>query len=246
MSTIAVGDIHGNLLALDDLLDRITKEIGPADTVVFLGDYIDRGPDSKGCIQRILDFQVSVAARVVALLGNHEEWMLRTHEDYTRHSWLLGMEGFATVRSYSPGAADRLREEADELGPRMVLERVPLSYELFFQAVPYEHIAFLKNLKTFCRTPDAVCVHGGLNPKGGPVEVQLSDDLTWGGDGFPQEYKGEEFVLYGHADHPVIDENGWPHPRILGRTYGLDTISKGVLTTFRLPERLVLQSNRFE
>ena len=48
MSTIAIGDVHGNLAALDDLLNRITMEVSADDTVVFLGDYIDRGPDSKG------------------------------------------------------------------------------------------------------------------------------------------------------------------------------------------------------
>ena len=88
MSTIAIGDVHGNLAALDDLLNRITMEISADDTVVFLGDYIDRGPDASGCIQRIIDFRRAGKGRVVTLLGNHEEWLLRTHEDYTRHSWL--------------------------------------------------------------------------------------------------------------------------------------------------------------
>src|SRR5881628_2129416 len=123
MSTMAIGDIHGNLLALNDLLSLITTDLGTEDTVVFLGDYIDRGPDSKGCIQRILDFQLSVKARVVALLGNHEEWLLRTYEDYTRHSWILGMEAFETIRSYSPPAATRLREGAEKMGLRMVMDR---------------------------------------------------------------------------------------------------------------------------
>ena len=78
MSTIAIGDIHGNLRALEDLLSRITPELNAGDTVVFLGDYIDRGPDAKGCIQTILDFRRTTNGRVVTLLGNHEEWMLRT------------------------------------------------------------------------------------------------------------------------------------------------------------------------
>jgi serine/threonine protein phosphatase 1 len=46
MATIAVGDVHGNLQALNDVLDQLRDEAGPSDTVVFLGDYIDRGPDS--------------------------------------------------------------------------------------------------------------------------------------------------------------------------------------------------------
>src|SRR5262245_47582642 len=147
MSTIAIGDIHGNLAALDNLLSRITPEFAAEDTIVFLGDYIDRGPDAKGCIQRILEFRLTAKGRVVTLLGNHEEWLLRTYKDHTRHSWLLGMEGFPTVRSYSTTAADKLREAAEKAGPRLVLERVQLPYELFFEAMPAEHITFLTSLQ---------------------------------------------------------------------------------------------------
>ena len=226
-------------------MNRISKELGAEDTVVFLGDYVDRGPDSKGCIERIIAFQSDVKANVVALLGNHEQWLLQTYCDYTRHSWILGMEAFETIRSYSPSAARRLREEAEKLGPRLVLDQVALPYEIFFDVVPEEHLAFLNSLKTFYRTTDAVCVHGGMNPDGEPVEEQRSEDLVWGTEGFPDLYKGDDSILYGHADAPVLDEKGWPHPRVVGRTYGLDTISTGVLTALRFPKEAIFQSNRF-
>ncbi len=90
MSTIAIGDIHGNLRALEDLLNRIIPHICSDDIVVFLGDYIDRGPDSKGCIEAILSFRDSYSGSVATLLGNHEQWLMRTYEDNTSHSWLLG------------------------------------------------------------------------------------------------------------------------------------------------------------
>src|SRR5262245_12208114 len=67
MATIAVGDIHGNLAALSDILDQIRNAVAPTDTVVFLGDYIDRGPDTKGCVDAILRFQHAVTAEVVCL-----------------------------------------------------------------------------------------------------------------------------------------------------------------------------------
>src|SRR6476659_4786 len=105
MATIAVGDIHGNLPALNDILSQLRGEAAAGDTVVFLGDYIDRGPDTKRCVDAILEFQQEVSARVVCLRGNHEEWLLRTRRDDRRHSWLLGMEAFDTIRSYSPEAA---------------------------------------------------------------------------------------------------------------------------------------------
>ncbi len=246
MATLAIGDIHGNIRALDDLLARITPEVGAADTVVFLGDYIDRGPDSKACIERILDFRRTAKARVVTLLGNHEQWLLQTYRDYTRHSWVLGMEGLATIQSYSRDAATTLAEELGRLGARVVLERASLPYQAFFDHVPPEHVAFFLSLTIFCRTPDAVCVHGGLDPDTGRAEEQTAEDLIWGTDSFPALYRGRDSIVYGHANNPVMDDTGWPHPRIVGNTYGLDTSGAGVLTALRLPDGAVFQSRRYQ
>jgi serine/threonine protein phosphatase 1 len=244
MAVVAVGDIHGNLLALDDLLDKVTSEIASGDTVVFLGDYIDRGPDSKGCIERILDLERTTKAQVVGILGNHEQWMLETCRDFTRHSWLLGMEALATIQSYAPQAVTEIRARLEDLGPRIILEKVRLPYELFFDAIPAEHMAFLSGLRTFFRAPEGVFVHGGVNPAAGKVEAQKTEHLIWGVEGFPDHYHGADAVVYGHANNAVLDENGWPHPRIAGRTYGLDTIAYGVLTALRLPDGAIMQSRR--
>src|SRR6516225_5543462 len=104
MATIAVGDIHGNVEALCDLLHQLGGETGPSDTIVFLGDYIDRGPDTKACLDALLSFQTKSETDVVCLIGNHEDWLLRTLRDHTCHSWLLGMDAFDTIRSYSEDA----------------------------------------------------------------------------------------------------------------------------------------------
>jgi serine/threonine protein phosphatase 1 len=244
MAVIAVGDIHGNLRALDDLLGEVTPEIGSGDTIVFLGDYIDRGPDSKGCIERILDLRRTTRADVVGLLGNHEQWMLETHRDFTRHSWIMGMEAFETIESYAPQAAKKIRERLGELGARVILEKVRLPYELFFDAVPAEHIAFLSGLRTYFRAPEGVFVHGGVNPADGKAETQSIDHLLWGVEGFPENYRGEDIIVYGHANNAVLDGEGWPHPRIVGRTYGLDTVAHGVLTALRLPDGAILQNRQ--
>ena len=95
MATIAVGDIHGCLPALVDLLDQLRNQITAADRVVFLGDYIDRGPDTKGCLEAVLEFRRDVNAPVVCLCGNHEDWLLRTLHDHRRHSVLVGSIGGA-------------------------------------------------------------------------------------------------------------------------------------------------------
>jgi serine/threonine protein phosphatase 1 len=100
MATVAVGDIHGNLAALRDLLGQLRGEVAEGDVLVFLGDYIDRGPDSAGCVDAIVTFRDESRAEVVCLMGNHEDWLLRTLRDYTYHSWRR-MEG-SLCSSYRP------------------------------------------------------------------------------------------------------------------------------------------------
>jgi serine/threonine protein phosphatase 1 len=244
MAVIAIGDIHGNLRELDDLLEIVEPKIGAGDTLVFLGDFIDRGPDSKGCIERILALRRTTDAQVVGILGNHEQWMLETWRDFTRHSWLLGMEAMETIQSYSPQAAAEIGARLADLGPRVILEKVTLPYQLFFNAVPAQHMEFLSGLRTFFRAPEGVFVHGGLDPAKGKVEEQRPDHLLWGVEGFPDHYHGDDTIVYGHLNNGVLDADGWPHPRIVGRTYGLDTIAHGVLTALRLPDGAIMQSRR--
>lgn len=242
MATIAVGDIHGNLSALDDLLGQLRAEVAADDAVVFLGDYIDRGPDAKGCVEAILEFQREVGAEVVCLRGNHEDWLLRTLDDYTRHSWLMGMEAFDTIYSYSAEAAVALREAVSAAGLPLFLSRQPLPYGVFFEKVPAAHLSFFESLSLYYRGSDGICVHGGVDPHVPSLDDQPVDALLWGTKDFPDEYHGAETVAYGHRDNAELDPRGWPKPRIIGSTIGLDTISHGVLTAMRLVDRRLFQS----
>ena len=242
MATIAVGDIHANLPALNDVLDQIRNEGAAGDTVVFLGDYIDRGPDSRGCVDAILRFDSETAADVVCLLGNHEDWFLRTLHDHTRHSWLLGMEAFETIRSYSVEAAEVLQQAVSNAGPELFLGHCALPYEAFLDCVPHDHLRFFENLRLFHQNADCVCTHGGLDPRIPRFQDQLREALIWGKSGFPHGYEGDETVVYGHHNNATINLDRWPAPTILGRTIGIDTISHGVLTAVRLPDQKVFQS----
>ena len=248
MPTYAIGDIHGERDALDDLLLQVEPLLRRDDTVVFLGDYIDRGPDCRGCINRILALRSSTPAKVIGLLGNHEDWMLRTMRDPTRHSWLLGMEALPTIASYSPAAAEAITAVLRDLGVRIVTEKLPLPYDLFFDAMAREHRAFFEGLALWHRTANAVCTHGGCDPGAGPIERQPRDALIWGGDDSTPDtsadFAGPEPLVYGHWNNADVDESGWPRPRVAGRTIGIDTIARGVLTAIRLPDRRVFQSAR--
>lgn len=246
MATVAIGDVHGNLLALEDLLGKLLPVLGREDVLVFLGDYIDRGPDSRGCLERIIRLREEAECSVVTLLGNHEDWMLRSLRDHSSHSWILGMEAFETIASYSSQAAATLRLEAERAGLALVMERRKLPYEIFFDVVPPEHLAFLRRLELYYRSPDVICVHAGIDLHGSTLQVHDPDFYVWGPDGFPDLYAGIDPVVYGHWGNAVQDDRGWPRPCVKGnRTYGIDTVSTGVLTAMRFPDEGVFQSKRY-
>ena len=242
MATIAIGDIHGHLAPLEDLLRQLRPEVGHGDAVVFLGDYIDRGPDSRRCIDSILEFRAQTRAEVICLLGNHEDWLLRTRDDYTCHSWLLGMSPMETVRSYSPEAEQTLVSARRDAGLQLYVGSCALPYDAFFDAMPAAHRDFFAQLALFAETPDCICTHAGIDPSVPRLADQPRAALVWGHKGFPSGYTGDAVVVYGHRNDAVLDDAGWPSARISGNTIGVDTISHGVLTAVRMPDHRVFQS----
>lgn len=244
MATIVIGDVHGNSAALDDLLRQLTSEVAPDDVVVFVGDYIDRGPNSKECVDRILALRREMPGRVVCLCGNHDDWLLRTMRDPRRHTWLLATDAFKTIRSYSAKAAAVLRDAAAAAGAGLYGDDRALPYDVFFDSVPNDHLQFFESLRTYYQGPECVCTHGGLDPGVLNIHEQTRHALIWGAGGFPEAYDGPDTVVYGHRNNAVVDGDGWPSPAIVGRTIGIDTISHGVLTAVRLPDRRVFQSGR--
>src|SRR5687767_8328105 len=98
MRTLAIGDIHGCPAALDALLAAARPAAD--DVLVFLGDYVDRGPDSRGVIDRLLALRK--AHRVVALRGNHELMMLRARADRTEYRMWCEVGGLQCLGSYGP------------------------------------------------------------------------------------------------------------------------------------------------
>jgi len=94
--TIAIGDIHGCFAALDALL----REVRPSgdDLLIFLGDYVDRGPQSRQVLERLVQLQTE--CQLIPLLGNHEQMMLQTLEDPTQAVYWLQCGGHATLESY--------------------------------------------------------------------------------------------------------------------------------------------------
>ena len=102
MRTLAIGDIHGCLTALTTLLDFVAPT--PEDRLITLGDYVDRGPDSRGVLDLLIDLHAK--GRVVALRGNHEEMMVASRASEAMRRMWLTCGGRETLASYGSAALD--------------------------------------------------------------------------------------------------------------------------------------------
>ncbi|WP_242185141.1 metallophosphoesterase family protein [Sphingomonas sp. CARO-RG-8B-R24-01] len=187
----AVGDIHGRLDLLDSLLGQIEDDIAdrPAQTIglVFLGDLIDRGPDSAGVIARLSSLH-AFPAKALFLLGNHEEILLRVlaGEPGLAYDW-LGFGGDACAESYGVPAAGL---------QAMSEERIA---EVLTAAIPPAHVDFLKSFGDTFRFGDYLFVHAGIRP-GIPVEAQQPQDLRWIRAPFLSDTHDHGFVVvHGHT-----------------------------------------------
>ena len=196
----AIGDIHGR----DDLLARLHESIereiseGEAErsvTVVYLGDYVDRGPDSRAVIDRLLKRPVK-GARSIHLKGNHEDALLRFLDGEEGGKSWLAIGGGATVRGYGV----RLRSEDNEaLEPAVIRDRLA-------QAIPPEHLAFLRGLALSHTAGDYLFVHAGIKP-GLPLEDQDPKDLLWIRREFLRSRRRhEKVVIHGHSSGSEIVE----------------------------------------
>lgn len=194
----AIGDIHGRRDLLDDLLTRIDAddaERGPAQTqIIFLGDLVDRGSDSRGVVERMI--QLSEASDNVRLLkGNHEELLIRVYEGDKRATSLFHrVGGRETMLSYGMSEADYDAVDLSELA------------ELIPNHVPIAHIDFLKGFDDWIEAGDYLFVHAGVRP-GLSIDEQETSDLRWIRREFT-EHKGEfsHMVIHGHTITEGVDE----------------------------------------
>lgn len=176
MLTYAIGDIHGRLDLLLDLLAQIETDAGDRPRrLVFIGDYIDRGPDSAGVIAKLRELQAG-GAEVVCLKGNHEDLLLKALErPEVARNWLYN-GGDATLASY--GAASAADLPADDLA--------------WLAALP---VAFEDERRCY--------VHAGLRPDVAR-EAQRDHDRLWIRDEFLSgDHDFGRYVVHGHT--PRID-----------------------------------------
>ncbi len=167
---IAIGDIHGCNAALRTILEAI--ELGDDDRVVTLGDYVDRGPDSRGVIDTLLELDAS--GRLTPILGNHEEMMLGAlRGSYPRQAWLQH-GGVATLDSY--GFVGDL------------------------SVIPQEHLDFLDRCLPYYETDDTIFTHANY-VAGEPMDRQPAEALRWQSllEHTPQPHVSGKRVFVGHT-----------------------------------------------
>jgi serine/threonine protein phosphatase 1 len=211
-----VGDIHGRLDLLDELLEKIHADMagrGALETLlVFVGDLIDRGPCSKEVVERLRTYRQE-GVQTIFLLGNHEEVLLRILEGESSliPSWLR-FGGAQCLESYGvdPLLLTGLPDE-------QIIERVR-------EAVPPEHVEFLRSFVDTCRFGDYLFVHAGIRP-GVELREQRQSDLRWIRDPFLLDDTSHGFVVvHGHTISPEVDER----PNRIGIDTG--AFATGVLT----------------
>lgn len=194
----AIGDIHGCLDLLDRLLTRIREDDRgrtPAETqLIFLGDLVDRGPDSCGVVKRLMTLKASGAAAVF-LKGNHEEILIRTWEGDRRAATLLNrVGGRETLLSY--GVTEEEYDAADIDGLTKLVKH----------NVPEEHIAFLDAFTNWHEEGDYLFVHAGIRP-GLCIEEQNGSDLRWIRSAFlTHPGPHSHVVVHGHSISDDVDE----------------------------------------
>ena len=210
----AIGDIHGHLAKLEEAHRRIEEDWleqggSGAPTVVHIGDVCDRGPDTKGAVQFLID-GIAAGNDWVVLKGNHDKLFSNFLAGGDGSDERLGggmkwfnprVGGGATLASYT---RRKSMLESDEKFQRRSRA-----------AVPEEHVKFLAGLPVWYRAQDMIFVHAGIRP-GFPLEAQDEDDLLWIRDEFLWHLGAhEKLVVHGHTP---VDE-----PTHYGNRVNIDT-----------------------
>ena len=228
----AVGDIHGRDDLLGPLLAEMVRDISVSapsrGVVIFLGDYVDRGPGSRNVIRALADLPAAGGIEWRFLKGNHEETMVKFLADPSVGAQWCEYGGDATLRSY--GLCEPAMKHRIEAWRR-------LSCDLDHKLDARER-AFLSGLELSVEIGDYFFTHAGARP-GVALERQSAEDLLWiRGSFLRSEEEFEKVIVHGHTPTAEVHSDR--------RRIGIDTraYESGVLTALRLQgrERRILQA----
>ncbi len=183
---VVIGDIHGCLTQIKALLPLLEGH----GTRVFLGDYVDRGPQSAQVLTRLFALQTERPADVICLMGNHEVMMLDFIDDpLGGGSRWLRFGGVETLASFGISIAD----------PAHSSEDFPDVAELLEQAMPDGMLQWLRDLPLQWSSGNMHCVHASMNPAK-PPDAQSENALLWGHPAFFSAPRRDgQYVIHGHT-----------------------------------------------
>lgn len=179
----AIGDIHGCFDKLTRLLDKIDIDFAQ-DTLIFVGDYIDRGHASFEVVEYLINLKKQYPG-IIFLKGNHEEMLEQHLKEQNSHIYLAN-GGRQTIESY-----------------------MEHHHGVKKPVFPEEHLAFFKSLRLFFQTDDYIFVHAGMKDKI-PLEAQTSNDLLWIRHRFIRStYDFGKRIVFGHTPlkKPLVEPN---------------------------------------
>lgn len=196
----AIADIHGRLDLMNALIEQIDEDCVQNDVknpvLVFLGDYVDRGPQSAGVVDRVIE--LSKERNVIPLMGNHEDIILILMSGALAYfeNWFYRAGGAATLASYGWKNGEKIK---------------------LTELIKPEHVQFFQSLKLYHETEDHIFVHAGLKP-GVSLAKQDDEDCLWIREGFlDSDYDFGKIVIHGHT--PTDDGQ----PEVLPNRVNLDT-----------------------
>ncbi|SMR71083.1 serine/threonine protein phosphatase 1 [Aliiroseovarius halocynthiae] len=232
---LVIGDIHGCFDALCSALDRIASESElMGQPLVFVGDYLDRGPQSSGVLRRLMALQASGERDVICLRGNHEQLLLNFLENPALHApvWFAN-GGVEALRSFGIRASKQ-----DMRGDRVLMLSARLKQEM-----GADSLAFLQGLPHIWQTGNVAVSHAGADP-GKPLDMQEEQVLIWGHPAFTsQPRKDGIWMVHGHTIVPqVVAQDG----RISVDTGAFQTGVLPVVSVSRDGVRVVGQEDRLQ
>lgn len=175
MKYYAIGDIHGRLDLLEKVVEKISGLVGEDDfRIITLGDYIDRGPQSREVIEFLM-----AHPEIIALQGNHEDIAVQSISCNLKPDWWMGNGGDKTMKSY---------------GQRFMGGSYYYGADVYYSYVPDEHVKWMASLPLYYETDKQVFVHAGVYDRDAPLTEQQFDTKA-GGD------KNIQWMLYHPSDH---------------------------------------------
>lgn len=190
---LAISDIHGEIDLFEQLLEKV--QYNPMnDQLILLGDYVDRGPNAKAVLTKVISLQGEGA---IVLKGNHEDMMIKaltTDDERAWKHWAVRNGGDYTLRSYG------FKDTAFSINDEQAFKKPFLHDETMAT-----HVNFLQSLHPLIEYKDYIFVHAGIDPQQA-IEKTDPYQLMWIRQAFHDHYQGEQTIIFGHTPTPNLHD----------------------------------------